>query len=67
VVVQQKKANQSAKPSSIDRAGWSADGTLVLKQHEASGKVSPLDDSDAASLKQQALDMLNMATGGKGN
>ncbi|MEY2150054.1 YbaY family lipoprotein [Rhodanobacter sp. 115] len=67
VVVQQKKANQGAKPSSIDRAGWSADGTLVLKQHEASGKVSPLDDSDAASLKQQALDMLNMATGGKGN
>jgi putative lipoprotein len=66
VVVQQKKANQSAKPSSIDRAGWNADGTLVLKQHEAGGKVSVLDDADAASLKQQAADMLNMATGGKG-
>ena len=66
VIVQQKKANQGAKPSSIDRAGWSADGTLVLKQHEVSGKVSPLDDGDAATLKQQAQDMLNMATGGKG-
>jgi putative lipoprotein len=66
VVVQQQKTDQNAKPSSIDRAGWDADGTLVLKQHEVAGKVSPLSDSDADSLKQQAVDMLNMATGGKG-
>jgi putative lipoprotein len=66
VVVQQEKANQNAKPSSIDRAGWSADGTLVLKQHEVAGKVGELDDAGADSLKQQAEDMLKMATGGKG-
>lgn len=66
VIVRQNKANQGAKPSSTDRAGWNDGGELVLKQHESAGKVSALGDDDANNLKQQAQDMLKMATGGKG-
>ena len=66
VVVQQHKANQNAKPSAIDRAGWNDAGELVLKQHEVDGKVDVLSDGDAADLQKQASDMLNLATGGKG-
>lgn len=66
VVQQQKKSSQTAKPSSVDTAGWSDDGTLVLKTHEAGGSTDTLGDSDAATLQQQAKDILNLATGGKG-
>jgi putative lipoprotein len=66
VVQQQKKANQSAKATSVDTAGWGDDGSLVLKTHEAGGSSQPLSDSDAASLQQQSKDILNMATAGKG-
>lgn len=66
VVQQQKKSSQGAKPSSVDTAGWGDDGSLVLKTHEAGGNSSPLDDSDASNLQQQAKDILNLATGGKG-
>lgn len=66
VVQQQKKSSQNAKPSSVDTAGWGDDGSLVLKTHEADGNHSPLSDSDAQSLQQQAKDILNLATGGKG-
>jgi putative lipoprotein len=65
VVVQQKKASQDAKPGSIERAGWDKDGNLVLKQVSAGGKTDTLGDDEAASLKKQASDMLDMATGGK--
>jgi len=66
VVQQQKKSSQNAKPSSVDTAGWGDDGSLVLKTHDAGGNKSPLSDSDAQNLQQQAKDILNMATGGKG-
>lgn len=66
VVVQQKKASQDAKPSSIERASWDKDGNVVLKQSVSGGKTQPLDDAEAASLKQQAENILNLATGGKG-
>lgn len=66
VVVQQKKSSKDAKPSSIERAGWDKDGTLLLKQVEAGGKTDTLGADEASSLKQQAEDMLHMATGGKG-
>ncbi|GLQ92956.1 YbaY family lipoprotein [Dyella acidisoli] len=65
-VQQQKKSSQSAKPNSVDTAGWGDDGSLVLKTHEAGGNTSALGDSDAQNLQQQAKDILNMATGGKG-
>jgi putative lipoprotein len=66
VVQQQKKANQGAKPTSTDTAGWGDDGSLVLKTHDANGSTDTLSDSDAAALQQQAKDILNLATGGKG-
>jgi putative lipoprotein len=66
VVQQQKKANQAGKPTSVDTAGWGDDGSLVLKTHEANGSTDTLSDSDAAALQQQAKEILNLATGGKG-
>jgi putative lipoprotein len=66
VVQQQKKANQGAKPTSTDTAGWGDDGSLVLKTHEANGNTDALSDSDAGNLQQQGKDILNLATGGKG-
>ncbi|HTH67996.1 MAG TPA: hypothetical protein VL545_07055, partial [Rhodanobacter sp.] len=64
-IVQETKANRDGKPSAIDRAGWSDDGTLVLKQHEVGGDVQALDDAAAATMKKQAMAILGMATGGK--
>ena len=64
-VVQQTMANSGAKPSSIDRAGWSDDGTLVLKQHQVGSDVQTLDDDAAAKLHRQAMDILSLATNGK--
>jgi putative lipoprotein len=49
-----------------DTAGWADDGTLVLKTHDAGGNSDSLSDSDAGNLQQQAKDILNLATGGKG-
>ncbi|GLR00098.1 YbaY family lipoprotein [Dyella mobilis] len=66
VVQQQKKANQGAKATSTDTAGWGDDGSLVLKTHEAGGNTDTLSDSDAASLQQQSKEILNLATNGKG-
>lgn len=65
VVVQQTKANQGAKPSAIDRAGWDDSGNLVLKQHEVDGNVQPLDADAATKLQNEAKDVLSLATGGK--
>lgn len=64
-IEQKTMANSGAKPSAIDRAGWSDDGTLVLKQHQVGSDVQTLDDDAAAKLHKQALDILNLATGGK--
>lgn len=64
-LVQETKSSRDAKPSSIDRAGWTDDGTLVLKQHEVAGDVQALDPAAAAKLKKQGVEILGMATGGK--
>jgi len=64
-IVQETKASRDGKPSAIDRAGWSDDGTLVLKQHQVGGDVQPLDPAAAATLKKQAMAILGIATGGK--
>jgi len=66
VVVQQKKSSKDAKPSSTERAAWTADGNLVLKTNEQGGKSSPLSDDEAASLQKQATTILSLATNGKG-
>ena len=64
-IEQKTMANSGAKPSAIDRAGWSDDGTLVLKQHQVGSDVQTLDDDAASKLHKQALDILGLATGGK--
>ena len=64
-IVQQTKPTRDGKPTAIDRAGWSDDGTLVLKQHEVGGNVQPLDADAAAKLKQEATDILSITTNGK--
>ncbi|GGY30043.1 hypothetical protein GCM10008098_24370 [Rhodanobacter panaciterrae] len=64
-VVQQTKASREGRPSAIDRAGWSDDGTLVLKEHQVGSDVQALGDDAAAKLKKQAMEILRMATGGK--
>lgn len=61
VVVQQKKPSQNAKPSEIDRAGWSAGGDLVLKDQVTGGKTGALPESDAAELRKQAEAMYAQA------
>ncbi|WP_426701697.1 YbaY family lipoprotein [Rhodanobacter sp. Col0626] len=64
-IVQDTKSSRDAKPSATDRAGWSADGALVLKQHQVGSDVQPLDADAADKLKKQAMDILGVATGGK--
>lgn len=64
-IVQETKSGRDAKPSATDRAGWSADGTLVLKQHQVGSDVQPLDADAAEALKKQAMNILGVATGGK--
>lgn len=64
-IVQETKSSRDAKPSSIDRAGWAEDGSLVLKQHEVGGDVQPLGDDVSGKLKRQAMEILSLATGGK--
>jgi putative lipoprotein len=66
VAVQQKKSSKDAKPTSTERAAWTADGTLVLKTNDQGGKSSPLADDEAASLQKQAQTILGLATNGKG-
>ena len=64
-VVQQDKPSRDGKPTSIDRAGWTDDGTLVLKQHQVGSDVQPLDADAAAKLKQEGVAILSLATNGK--
>ncbi len=64
-IVQQHMPSRDGKPTSIDRAGWSDDGTLVLTQHQVDSDVQPLDAGEADKLKQEAMDILSLATKGK--
>lgn len=64
-IAQQHMPSRDGKPTSVDRAGWSEDGTLVLKQHQVGADVQPLDPGEAAKLKQEAMDILGVATRGK--
>ncbi len=66
VVVQETKANSGAKASVVDRAGWDETGELVLKQHQVGGSTQELDADAAAKLRKQAVDVLALATNGKG-
>ncbi|WP_448099179.1 DUF1481 domain-containing protein [Luteibacter yeojuensis] len=65
VIVQEKKSSKDAKPNSIERAGWNDAGELVLKQHEAGGKIDTLSDDDANDLRKQAEAMYAKGGGKK--
>ncbi len=64
-IVQQHMPSRDGKPTSIDRAGWSDDGTLVLKQHQVGSDVQELDAGEVDELKQEAKKILGIATKGK--
>lgn len=67
VVVQQKKPSQNAKPDEIDRAGWNANGDLVLKDKVTGGNTGTLSDSGAADLHKQAEAIYTQAAKGSKN
>ena len=65
VAVQQKKANKDAAPSSIERASWTENGMVVLHQEQNGNKNGELDADAAGSLRQQALNIYNLAGGNR--
>lgn len=60
-VVVKKKASQNAKPSDIMRAGWNADGKLVVHENTSGGKTGTLSDAEASQLQAKAKAMLRLA------
>ncbi len=63
VVVQEHKANQNAKSSETERAGWNEKGDLVVKDDIKGGKTSTLSDKQAAELRKQAEAMYKRVGG----
>ncbi|AND70541.1 hypothetical protein ATSB10_30870 [Dyella thiooxydans] len=61
VAVQQKKSSKDAKTGSTEQVSWDVDGKPVLHQVLSGGKTSDLSDSEAASLKSQAENILKLA------
>jgi putative lipoprotein len=61
VVVVRHKSSQSARASSIDRAGWTDEGELLIHEHTAGGKTSPLSADDAKAMHDKAEEMLQRA------
>lgn len=57
VVEQTKKPSEKGPVSEVDRAGWDADGKLVLKDKVVGGKTSTLSAAVAATLQQEAAAM----------
>ena len=64
-IVQQTKPSRDGKPTAIERAGWSDDGTLVLKQNQVGGDMQPLGADAVEKLKKEATDILSITTNGK--
>ncbi len=64
-IVQESKPSRDGKATATDRAAWSDDGSLVVKQHQVGSDVKELSSDAAGKLKQQAMDILTLATGGK--
>ena len=65
VVVQSRSAARGQKPNLVERAGWDAEGTLVLHERSANGTMTRLDGSNARSLYADAESMLKRAGAGK--
>lgn len=53
-IVQESKPSRDGKATATDRAAWSDDGSLVVKQHQVGSDVQELSADAIASLKKQA-------------
>ncbi|MEP7185393.1 MAG: DUF1481 domain-containing protein [Rhodanobacter sp.] len=53
-IVQESKPSRDGKATATDRAAWSDDGQLVVKQHQVGSDVQELGADAVASLKKQA-------------
>ncbi len=60
-IVSRQMASQNARPNEEMRAGWDADGKLVVNEDTANGKTGPLSDAQLTHLKDQAAAMLKLA------
>ena len=65
VVVLSRSAARGQKPDLVERAGWDADGTLVLHERSAGGATTRLDAAAARSLYADAEAMLVKAGAAK--
>jgi putative lipoprotein len=64
-IVQEAKPNRDGKTISTDRAIWSDDGNLVVKQHQVGDDVKDLDADAVAVLKTQADTIYNLSGAAK--
>ena len=60
-VVVKEKSSQNSKPSDVMRAGWNADGKLVVRENTTGGKTGTLSDAQANQLRDKAEAMLKLA------
>ncbi|HET6631787.1 MAG TPA: YbaY family lipoprotein [Rhodanobacteraceae bacterium] len=65
VVVRKYLPKAGAAPTSIDRAGWDADGQLVLREHIVGDKTTRLGEDEAEALRKDAAEMFKRAGGDK--
>ncbi len=64
-IVQESKPSRDGKATATDRAVWSDDGQLVVKQHQAGSDVQELGADAVASLKKQAQAIYAMSGAAK--
>lgn len=64
-IVQEAKPSREGKTISTDRAIWSDDGNLVVKQHQVGDDVQDLDADTIASLKKQAQTIYDLSGAAK--
>jgi putative lipoprotein len=64
-IVQESKPSRDGKATATDRAAWSDDGSLVVKQHQVGSDVQEFGADAAASLKKQAETIYVLAGAGK--
>lgn len=65
VVVRKHMAKRGAAVDSIERAGWKADGTLVLHDKVVGGKTTALSEAAAKTLFNDAQSMFKRVGGNK--
>jgi putative lipoprotein len=64
-IVEETKPSRDGATTSTDRAVWSEDGNLVVKQHQVGGNVQELNADGVDSLKKQALTIYSLSGAAK--